>query len=856
MTRAVALLLLLLAAACARPGAITPPAPAASSERIVTGLESGWRFLDGAAPDAAAQAGFDDSGWPQVTLPHTWNTLGEYRVGRTQKTRNRMGVGWYRLALDAALLPARERHYLQFDGVGSVADVWVNGRHVGRHAGAFSRFRLDVTDALRRDGPNLIAVRADNSAPEAGSTTLDVIPINGDFFIHGGLYRPVSLVSVGEAHVDLLDHGGPGVYVDARAEDGKAALRIRTRLRAPAALEVETVIRSADGEEAGRVNSVAAPGSTEVEQQLTLLNPRLWDGRRDPHLYTATVELKDGGRLLDRVEQRFGVRSIRFDAREGFFLNGRYLPLHGVSRHQDWFERGWALTRADHAQDMALIAEMGANTVRFAHYQHAEDWFELSDEAGMIVWAEAPYVGRPSMDDTPGTPALTANAREQMTELIRQNYNHPSVITWGTGNEVDIVRSFGGSRADGRPLLDELRRVATAEDPGRPTVYADCCESTPARKPADMPALTGHTDLMGYNRYFGWYYGTPADLGPHLDLLHARYPAIPISVSEYGAGAALSQHTDNPEGGPMNTGGRWHPEEYQSWIHEQSWPQLAERRFVWASWIWNMFDFASVIRNEGDATDINDKGLVTFDRAVKKDAFFFYKANWSEEPVLHIAGRRYADRAYPVTDVRIYSNRPEVRLWVNGIDKGTAPCPGRVCVFRRVALDPGANQVRATAGELSDSVAWNAPDAAAGLSINVGDLAGFVRADGSRVGSDNWFEGGTPHRIGGKAAEALAGAGDPRMRAGYREGALRYAIPLPDGRWQVTLLFVAPDTEARTFDVAAEGRTVLRRFDPAKAAGGTLKGVERSFAVTVADGKLDLAFSGDAVLSGIRITPQ
>jgi beta-galactosidase len=847
--------LLILLGACATRDA------AAGEARVVTPLVAGWRFLDGSAPQGAAQPTFDDASWMPVSAPHTWNALGEYGFARTEKTRNRQGEGWYRLTLDGARLPDRSRHYLQFDAVGNVADVWVNGRHVGRHAGAFSRFRFDVTDALRREGPNLIAVRADNSRPEPGSTTEHVVPLLGDFFIHGGLYRPVSLVSVGEAHIDLLDHGGPGVYIraDEIGPEG-ATVRVRTRIRSEAtrALALVTTIRDAEGREIARSSDAVHVGAQgEVSQSLTLAAPRLWDGRRDPYLYTASVELRDGEGLLDRVEERFGVRTFRMDANSGFFLNGRHLPLRGVSRHQDHLGRGWALTPADHARDMALIAEMGANTIRFAHYQHAEDWFELSDETGMAVWAELPFVNKVSFGNAPASAELASNARHQMIELIRQNYNHPSVVTWGIGNEVDIDLAFNrlGPEADPRPLLDTLHRLAREEDPSRPTVIADCCEATPGAKAPYLAVLAGHADLMGYNRYFGWYYGEVDDLGPHLDRLHARHPAIPISVSEYGAGGALSQHTDNPEGGPINAGGRPHPEEYQSWIHEQTWPQLAERPFLWGNWIWNMFDFSSTVRQEGDATDINDKGLVSFDRRVRKDAFFFYKANWSDEPVLHITQRRYGERAYPVTDVRIYSNASAVHLALNGRDMGARSCPGSVCVWEQVRLDPGANRLVATAGDQTDSVEWNAPDSAAGIAINVGDLAGFVDAQGCRVGSDNWFRGGVAERIGGGAADTLAGAGDPRFRTGYRAGTFGYAIPVPNGRWRLTLLFLEPDEEhdRRGFDVTAEGRTLLTDFDPRTAADGALRGVERSFDVEVADGTLDLSFSGDAIVSGIEV---
>lgn len=856
---------LMLAGGCVSSREVTQPA----AGRTVHELDDGWLFQF-----AGDRPQLPDAGWQEVSLPHSWNRLGEYRVAPSGSGNNARGIGWYRLSLDGAQLAPGKRHFLQFDGVGNIADVWVNKIHVGRHAGAFSRFRFDVTAALRPGSSNLIEVRADNSKPEPGSTTEHVIPLLGDFFIHGGIYRGVSMISVGPQHIDLLDHGGPGIYVrTVSIAPDRADIQVTTRLRNAAAeprtLTLTTEIQEPDGRTRARASSqvrLDASAATAQVQQLALPQPRLWNGREDPHLYRLEVELRDGPRVLDRVVEPLGIRSFRIDPDRGFFLNGRHLPLNGVSRHQDWLGKGWAITREDHARDMALIAEMGANTVRFAHYQHAKEWFEEADRAGMVVWAELPFVNKVSFGDMPASPALAANAREQLIELIRQNYNHPSVVTWGIGNEVDIDLAFGrlGPRADARPLLGELHALARREDPDRPTVLADCCEDTPGDKVDYLPVLAGVADLMGYNRYFGWYYGQPEDLGPHLDALHAKHSMIPISVSEFGAGGALSQHTDNPTGGPINTSGRPHPEEFQSWWHEQSWPQLARRNYLWGNWIWNMFDFSSDIRKEGDATDINDKGLVSFDRGVRKDAFFYYKAQWSSEPVVHITSRRYVDRTYPVAGIRVYSNAAAVDLALNGRPLRTVACIGRICALEDVALAPGENSITAQAvGQgrvISDAVRWNAPNAAEGLTINVGDLAGFVADDKRRVGSDHWFDGGTPRRLPPAVLKRTSGPGDPRFRGGYREGRFGYSIPLPDGRWRVKLLFLEPreSGKRRSFDVTVNGKRVLRAFDPAIAAGGPLKTVERCFVAEAQSNRLALGFipvSGDAVLSAIEIRP-
>jgi beta-galactosidase len=686
-----------------------------ANPREVRELTHGWQFrFDNGWDERQAQAA-PPSEWQAVSLPHSWNRLGEYRLARSAATDDRQGKGWYRLTIDGRALNPRMKHFVEFEAVGNVADVWLGGRHLGRHAGAFSRFRIDLTSALDFGAQNLLVVLADNSEPKPGSSTEHVVPLLGDFFIHGGIYRPARLVSVSPSHISLTDFGGPGIYADSEVRgNGSASVAVRVKLiDSKPGQQIDVALLHSDGSIAARGRRPVGESASlkEAAVNLSLDRPRLWNGRRDPYLYRLVATLLEGGVALDRVEQQVGIRTIRFDPREGFFLNGRPTPLHGVSRHQDVLGQGWALTPADHERDMALIAEMGANTVRFAHYQHAPEWFALADRAGMAVWAEIPFVNKVSFGNVEASPELVANARQQLIELIRQNYNHPSVITWGIGNEVDIDLAFGrlGPRADARPLLRDLNALSHAEDRSRPTVIADCCEATPGEKAPYLPALTGESDLMGYNRYFGWYYGKVGDLGPHLDAMHAKYPNVPLSVSEYGAGGALTQHVEDPATHKINAGGRPHPEEYQSWLHEQSWPQLRERRYLWATWIWNMFDFSSR-RKEGDATDINDKGLVTFDRKVRKDAFFYYKAQWSQSPVVHITSRRFVDRTEAVTHVKVYSNADRITLTLNGKSIGEAACLDRICRLDNVKLAPGANLVEAAAafpsGTIRDRVMW------------------------------------------------------------------------------------------------------------------------------------------------------
>jgi len=862
---------------------------AVAAPRTVINLHDGWLFKQGAQSSAAQAGSFDDSQWAKVRVPHTWNRIGNAGVTRLPESNDFQGEGWYRLRFATPASFRGNRAFLQFDGVGAVAEVWVNGRHVGRHEGAFSRFRFDVTDALQSQGENLLVVKADNSKPARGSATEHVIPLSGDFFIFGGLYREVSLILTRPVHLDLADFGGPGVYGRTTSlTDEQGTVQVTSRIANDAATKQQVVVASRIEDATGRVvateekrSPLDARTTIELMSNLRIDHPRRWRGVTDPYLYQIVVALRTPqGEVLDEVSQPLGVRTMRFDANKGFFLNGEHIMLVGASMHQDRPVKGWALSRADRVQDFDLLQEMGGNAVRFAHYQHDQLVYELADARGIVAWAEIPLVNEVSFDGAPASAALAANAHQQLNELIKQNYNHPSIAVWSIGNEVDLRSTSTDKPARAGALMRSLDALAKQLDPGRLTTHADCCEQTPvatgvdagkgnAPKPRDP--LVGITDTQGYNRYFGWYYGKFGELGPYLDAAHARHPQLPISVSEYGAGSALSQHTDNALGGPINSHGRPHPEEFQLLYHEESWRQLRNREYLWGAFIWNMFDFASQSRSEGDLTDINEKGMVSYDRSVKKDVFYFYKANWSRTPTLHLVGRRYIDRAYGVVDVKAYSNAKEVRLLVNRDDAGTAPCNGGICIWRGVHLVRGLNQLVASADHggaaLSDSLQWIYSGSPSELRIKAGDLSGYVTAEGTRYGSDNFFEGGEGANVESPDVpvakrRAIAGTSTPELYSSYRTGAFAYDLPLPNGTYLVTARFVEPNESsrgARVFDVAANGRVALAGVDPFALAGGKLEAVDRTFTANATGGRLRIEFRPQpgkaAVLSALEVMP-
>lgn len=674
-----ALLLLLLAALAL---GLAAPALAAGGSREQVTLSSGWLFAKADHP-GAADPGFDDAAWTRVTLPHTFNA-GESGEGDYYR-----GPGWYRRAFEIAAIKPGRRLYAQFDGAALVADVYLNGRPACRHEGGHAAFRCDLTGHLQ-PGRNVLAVRVDNSA------TRVVSPLGGDFTVFGGLYRPVALIETDALHFDLLDHGGPGVNVRATSIDpaaaqvsveGKVANEGTRSRRTPVTVRV----LDAEGREVTRATTsveVPARSARAATVDLRLPSPHLWDGVRDPYLYRVVARIGDAG---DEVAVPLGIRSFAFDPARGFLLNGRPYPLRGVNlMHSARPGKGTAVTDSEVAEDFAIIREMGSTGVRLVHFQHPQAAYDEADRLGLPVWTEIGINGQ-----IENTPAFRANAATQMRELIAQAFNHPSVVLWGIGNEV----------YDDDPkverVLRELHDTARQADPSRPTVYAHCCQ-------ADDHPKAMVTEVIGFNRYFGWYPDqSGSTIGEWAERFHAAHPGRPFAVSEYGAGASVL-HQEDPPGSVVPDSG-WHPEQYQALYHEKNWLELEDKPYLWGTFVWVGFDLASAGRHEGDRRGINDKGLVTYDRQVRKDAWYWYQAWWSERPMLHITSRRFTQRSNPAATVKVYTNAGAATLFINGQAIGTRQAGSRTVLWP-VTLREGANdiEVRAQAdGEmLSDRVRW------------------------------------------------------------------------------------------------------------------------------------------------------
>ncbi len=598
--------------------------------------------------------------WDWVNLPHSWNAI-DGQDGDSDFFR---GTCYYVRKLEKLDLPEAEKYYLEIKGANSSADVYVNGKILAHHDGGYSTWRVDVTNTLKAD--NLIVIAVDNSANDK------VYPQMADFTFYGGLYRDVNIICVSEAHFDLSYHGGPGLMITPEINGADAKVEIETWITNPVANQIiKYAIKDADG----KVVSEKETADTKVT--LDIQNVHRWHGKKDPYLYTAELELVVDGKAIDNISSRFGCRTFEIDPENGFILNGEEYPLRGVSRHQDRWGFGNALLPEHHKEDIELICEVGATTIRLAHYQHDQYFYDLCDEKGLVIWAEIPYISK-------HMPTGRDNTISQMKELVIQNYNHPSIVVWGLSNEITMQGDDDPDLLENHRILNDLVHEL---DKTRKTVVAALSMCN-----IDSPYIQ-IPDAVSYNHYFGWYGGETSMNGPWFDNFHAKYPNIPIGCSEYGC-EALNWHTSNPQQGDYT-------EEYQAYYHEELIKQLFSRKYMWATHVWNMFDFGADSRNEGGENGQNHKGLVTFDRKYKKDSFYAYKAWLSDEKFVHICGKRYVDRVEDVTKVTVYSNLPEVELFANGKSLGKKASPEHFFYFD--VPNCGETELVAVAGEYKDS---------------------------------------------------------------------------------------------------------------------------------------------------------
>ena len=602
--------------------------------------------------------------WVWVNLPHTWNSIDGIDGGNDYYR----GTCWYANEVDKTeWLPKADEYYLEFRGANSSADVYVNGNHLAHHDGGYSTWRVNVTEEFNKSEKPLVVISVDN-APNR-----EVYPQMADFTFYGGLYRDVYVICVNHSHFDLDFHGAPGIAVTPKVKGKHAEVNVEVY---PVNTKENQTLTYRVKTKCGCTVAEKTVPAAETKATFDIENVHLWHGRKDPYLYTCEVTLNENEEVLDDVSTRFGVRTFEIHPEKGFILNGEEYPLRGVSRHQDRWGKGNALSKEDHKEDMDLIAEVGCTTIRLAHYQHDQYFYDLCDEYGMVVWAEIPYI-------SDHMPTGRENTISQMKELVYQNYNHPSIVVWGLSNEISMKGSSDDLLENHRILNDLCHEI----DPTRLTTIA-CVSMCKMDDPyVQIP------DVVSYNHYFGWYGGDTSMNGPWFDKFHKKYPNIPIGCSEYGC-EALNWHTSNPAQGDYT-------EEYQAYYHEELIKQLFTRKYLWATHVWNMFDFGADARAEGGENGQNHKGLVTMDRKYKKDSFYAYKAWLSDDPFVHLCGKRYVDRVEDVTKVTVYSNLPEVELFANGVSLGKKSASDHFFYFD--VPNSGTTELKAVAGEYEDA---------------------------------------------------------------------------------------------------------------------------------------------------------
>lgn len=654
--------------------------------REIIPFNDGWSFKKAGTVLQALR-----NEWQPVAIPHTWND----EDMQVKKNIFYAGETYYKKVITPDSTWSDKRVFLRFEGVASVAELFINGEACGNHKGAYAAFAIEISNRLKYGQENEILVKVDNSSRP------DVIPVNHTLFgVYGGIYRPVQLIVTEKINIAVNDYASPGIFITQQHVTRKTAnvsIKIKAENKTKKAENiriVSTIYETSGKIKAQRENAVkiSPQGRQFFEQDLEIKNPHLWQGLEDPYLYKVVVQLLAGDKVLDEVVQPLGLRHLELKTADGMYLNGRKIPMYGVCRHQDWWQLGSALTNEQHDTDLAIIREIGATTIRFAHYQQAEYIYAKCDSIGFIVWAEIPFVNRVSTQETD-------NAKLQLTELIRQNYNHPSIYVWGLHNEVYTPYDYTVA------LTTELNDLAKSEDPHRYTV------SVNGHQTVDQ-ASNLNADIQGINHYFGWYSGEIQDIEKWITGMEQHFPEYNVIFSEYGAEANIDQQEEN-----VGEFGRYYsqfyPETFATKFHEIQWSIIAEHPYLLASYVWNTFDFATPVNTQGGVEARNMKGLVTFDRKIKKDAFYWYKANWSKEPVLYLTQRRLVDRENEITPVTVYSNIGIPQLFVNDVEikdfsQGRRPVH---YIFDHVKLKAGENVIEAKIrhqGELLvDKITWN-----------------------------------------------------------------------------------------------------------------------------------------------------
>lgn len=645
-------------------------------------INDGWKFSKDKIDDTRLLV-IDNYSWENVNLPHTWNAYD----GQDGKDDYYRGVGWYLKELWFDKADRNKQIYLRFGAANNAADVYINGRKVGSHFGGYTAFAFDITSFIQYGESNTLLVKVNNSKE------LALPPVSADFTFFGGLIREVEIIRKNKIHITCEDYGSQGVYVkqanvSGRKADISVAVKVRNTESKNQDVTIRFVIKDADGriiKDKKQNRKIAAMKTMSIEQSFGLEHPHLWNGVEDPYLYRTETYLYAGAKELDCIIEPLGIRHYTIDPDKGFALNGVSYPLRGASMHEERMNKGNAVSDQERKEDIDMLVDMGCNYIRLSHYQHGKFTYNYLDSLGVICWTEIPLINQ-----VIDTEEFTENCRHEMISLIRQNYNHPCIVVWGISNEINYHKG-----PDPVPLLKALNELAHKEDPSRMTTLAAMFSER---------ATNFITDVYSNNRYDGWYYSKIEDIADFLDNLHRKYPKRSIGISEYGAGAHPYQHEEGYD--KPNENGHWHPEGFQALFHEIYLKAIQERPFLWSTSIWAAFDFASDNRNEGNQPGINDKGLITRDRLLKKDTYYFYKANWNKAPMVYICSRRFMKRTNANTAIKIYSNCDQVTLIVNGKEHNLQQEENCIFLSDEIELSEGENKISAIGSRDGDGMKY------------------------------------------------------------------------------------------------------------------------------------------------------
>lgn len=801
-----------------------------SQTRSIESFNDNWKFCqcNGAGYQAS---GFNDASWTSLSTPHTWNNM-DGQDGGNNYVR---GIGWYRKHFTIGAQHSGKKVFVRFQGVNMSTEVYVNGALAGSHVGGYSAFVFDIS-SLVNGSDNVIAVKVNNS------DTIKAPPLEADFTFFGGIYRPVELLFTNSVHITPLDFGGPGFYITQdNVSASSAELYFKTFVKNASAISQAvhvdyTVLNAASAVVATQsVSTTLTAGQlATLESNTTLTNPTLWNGKTNPYLYSVKASVYVGANLVDEVIQPLGIRFFSVDVNTGFYLNGNSYRLKGVAHHEDYLDKGRAASNADRKKDLDILQEMGCNYIRLSHYQHGDYAYNYCDSNGLVTWTEIPLINRIDASAT-----FTNNTRNQLKELIRQNYNHPSVLIWGLSNEITYKAG-----PDPSALVQELSVLAKQEDSTRLTASAAMHSER---------ALNFYSDIYSCNVYNGWYYNTYNDFGTWATNQHSTYPAKGFGVSEYGAGANVTQHEPLNPAAPLNYG-PWHPEEYQALFHEAHWQQMLARPYLWSTSVWVGFDFASDGRNEGAQPGINDKGLITRDRQVKKDAFYYYKANWTTEPFVYITSRRFSVRYDSVLTAKIYSNCDSVKLKINSVQLATKTSTNAIFSWTSVALVRGLNTITSIGYKNGqpyyDTCYWtfNGPYKIvvppAPIQINfeasatitpAGYLKDFGSVYGARGNGYTYGWSANNSTLGRERASSYAKPFDTFMHMQYQNGFSFWEIEVPNGPYRVSIVAGDPGFFDSYHAISAEGVLIVR-----DAVYSAKRHTYGSDTVEVVDGKLTI----------------